>query len=159
MFGWDYVVELAKAKPIVLRDRRQQLDWLAHGKVAVLTAPKPDTLVEFIQAGAPIRRVTPEEGTWVSGGSSNMCVFNKSPHPNASKLFVNWLVSKEGSTVLCRSGGFHSTRLDVPTDHLAPEVIRDPKMKYVATTNENGILKKEELVQKAVLLLAPVTGK
>ena len=37
------------------------------------------------------------DATTLSGGS--VWIFKNAPNPNAAKLFVNWLLSKEGQTV------------------------------------------------------------
>ncbi len=44
-------------------------------------------------------------------------MFNRAPHPNAAKVYINWLLSKEGQTDYARLNGNISARLDVPTDH------------------------------------------
>lgn len=36
------------------------------------------------------------------------------PHPNAAKLFLNWLLTKEAQTVWCKHAEINSRRLDVP---------------------------------------------
>ena len=38
----------------------------------------------------------------------------KAPHPNASKLFVNWLLSKDTQTMLMKAVQLNSQRADVP---------------------------------------------
>lgn len=47
-------------------------------------------------------------------------LFNRAPHPNAAKVYINWLLSQEGQTLYARASGFVSARLDVPTDHTFP---------------------------------------
>ena len=53
-------------------------------------------------------------------------LFNKAPHPNAAKVYINWLLSKEGQTVFARANGYVSARLDVPTDHAEPWRVPQP---------------------------------
>jgi hypothetical protein len=53
------------------------------------------------------------------------------PHPNAAKVFINWLLSKEGQTLQSRASGKQSARVDVPTDFLDPETCRKPDVKYL----------------------------
>jgi ABC-type Fe3+ transport system substrate-binding protein len=40
------------------------------------------------------------------------------PHPNAAKVFVNWLLSKEGQEVFGKAVGQATRRLDVDTGWL-----------------------------------------
>lgn len=137
--GWDSVKELAKAEPIIIRDQRQQLDWLAHGKIAILIGPKPEVYVEFLKAGAPVATVEPAEGTWLSCGVAAVTMFNKAPHPNAATVFLNWLLSKDGQTVFASAAQQQSGRLDVPTTGLTPDSIRQPGKKYTVAYDEPAL--------------------
>ena len=58
---------------------------------------------------------TPKEGTYVSSGSGNVVVLKGAPHPNAAKLFLNWMLSREGQEIYGRSTGQATRRLDVDT--------------------------------------------
>ena len=49
-----------------------------------------------------------------------MALFNRAPNPNAAKIYVNWLLSKEGQTPFIQATGYVSARLDAPTDHALP---------------------------------------
>ena len=35
------------------------------------------------------------------------------------RVYINWLLSKEGQTAFAQASGYISSRLDVPTDHAA----------------------------------------
>ena len=75
---------------------------------------------ERIRAGVPLAIIDPrqmKEGTDVSPASGGLGLFNRAPHPNAAKVYINWLLSKEGQTAFARHTGYISARLDVPTDH------------------------------------------
>lgn len=50
------------------------------------------------------------------------------PHPNAAKVLIDWLLSRDGQTFISRTaGGEQSARLDVPPD---PKIF-SPKLPYV----------------------------
>jgi len=66
---------------------------------------------------------------------------NKAAHPNAAKLYINWLLSKEGLTVFTKAYGAPSLRLDVPTDFLPPEKQRQAGVKYIWPENEEYLSK------------------
>ena len=40
-----------------------------------------------------------KEGADVNPANGSLALFNKAPHPNAAKVYINWLLSKEGQTV------------------------------------------------------------
>ena len=56
---------------------------------------------------------TPELNDMSIGGS-NLYVFNKRPHPNATRLFVNWLLTKDVQHGLAKAMIQNSRRRDVP---------------------------------------------
>ena len=158
-FGWDYLVKLADTKPIVMQDQRLMLDWLAQGKVAVVVPPLTDVLTEFVNAGAPISGLMPQEGTWLGGGVGDVSIFSKRLHDNAAKVFINWLLTKEGSTIFARSAGYHSARLDVSTDHLRPDQMRQNNVKYIVKEDEALLTKQPELMTRAKALFDPLKIK
>lgn len=117
--GWDYQRQLARQEPMISRDQRLLAEWLAQGKYAILLGP--DTQVrEMMKIGAPMAFVLPVEGTYLSAGFGTIAAFNNPPHPNASMVFTNWLLSREGQEIAAVSQGKQSSRIDVRTDFLDP---------------------------------------
>ncbi|MGH7826940.1 MAG: hypothetical protein ACREQ7_17435, partial [Candidatus Binatia bacterium] len=55
---------------------------------------------------------------------------NRAAHPNASKVFLNWLLRKDGQTAFCRGMGYVSRRMDVSTDHVPTYWVPKPGVKY-----------------------------
>ena len=58
------------------------------------------------------------------------------PHPNAARVFVNWLLSREGQTALQRAANTpnnseESLRTDIPKDMVRSEVRRIDGVKYM----------------------------
>lgn len=159
VLGQDFLVQLANAKPIILRDQNLEADWLVHGKIAVLVVPRIDLLAELMRLGAPVKGIIPAEGTFLHGGSGVLGIFNRPPHPSAAKVFMNWYLSKEGQTVAVRASGYQSGRVDVPTDHLLPEQIRKPDGKYFVTDDEKVIEAKAAQLKKSLELFGPLIKK
>lgn len=139
LIGEDSVKELVQAKPIIIRDQRQLVEWLAFGKIAIAMPTPVDIVTEFLRAGAPIKPIIPQEGTWLGAGNAgNMILFKNAAHPNASKVFINLITSKEGQDILAPAGGFNSTREDVSTAHLLPGLARTAGGKYFPAYNEEN---------------------
>jgi ABC-type Fe3+ transport system substrate-binding protein len=61
---------------------------------------------------------------------------NRAPHPNAARLYLNWLLSKEGQTDWSRASSYPSRRLDGPRDHLNPESLPQEGKSYLPTYKE-----------------------
>src|SRR5204863_9409717 len=73
----------------------------------------------FIKAGLPLAPLpVPKEGLYVSGGYGNVTVLKNQPHPNATKVFVNWLLGRDGQEPISRAMGVGTRRLDVDTKRL-----------------------------------------
>ena len=57
----------------------------------------------------------PKEGTYATGGAGNVVALKNPSHPSAAKVFVNWLLSKEGQEIFGKAMGHATRRLDVDT--------------------------------------------
>ncbi len=146
--GLEYMRDLVKQEPVLTRDQRLQVETLARGKYAIAIGVQPDLQAEFVKLGAPIKTVIPEEGAWLGGGPGLISYFNRAPHPNAAKIFVNWFLSKEGQTLYSKTAQAESARLDVPNDHLDKGDLRDPGVKYFVGEDEDFLIKKTEYEKK-----------
>lgn len=144
VMGIDYLKELAKQDIIFSRDPRQLAEWVAKGKYPVLIGGAPGMNFEMKQVGAPIDTFLTKEGGYVSAAQGNIAVYKNNPHPDATKVFINWLLSKEGQTIYVRGMDYQSARIDVPTDHLDRERILKPGMKYFNSLTEEFQLKQPE---------------
>lgn len=151
LIGYDYMRELTKQDPILIRDTRQQAEWLARGKYSISIAVGWSSYEPFVEIGAPLQPINLSEGDFMTGADSNITLINKAPHPNAARLFVNWLTSKEGGTVMAKFYQKHSTRIDVPTEFEGKKLIqlREPGGKYYNIENEEFLLKSGERIEKA----------
>jgi iron(III) transport system substrate-binding protein len=121
--GPEFIRALARQEPVLQRDYRQEVDAVAQGRYPILIGAA-DFLVEpLVKQGVPIAIVDPRqlrEGSDVSPANGNVATFNRAAHPNAARVYVNWLLSSEGQTAFTRATGYVSARVDVPNDHAAP---------------------------------------
>lgn len=137
LMGEDYLKELVKQDLMITRDFQLLSEWLARGKYAVAMGINPGGIRILIRDGAPIAILPPfKEGVNIGPAGGIVAPVNKGPHPNATKVFINWVLSKEGQTVFSRAAGLASRRLDVPGDHLEPWAVPDPKIKYLIQDEE-----------------------
>ncbi len=129
--GYDFIRDLAKQEPFLSRNERLMTEWVARGKYDILIGTKPDPITEFQRAGAPLQVIIPKEGSIIEPGAGTISVVNKRPHPNATRVFVNWLLGKEGQTVYAVAAGTESAREDVSKAHLDPKLAREPGKVYI----------------------------
>jgi ABC-type Fe3+ transport system substrate-binding protein len=117
--GEEYVKKLVAQKVFVARDLRQLGENLTKGKIAVTVGIGYSELLPFIQAGLPIMPLPyPKEGLYTTGGYGHLMAIKNPPHPNAAKVFVNWLLGKDGQEIFGRGMGVGSRRYDVATKWL-----------------------------------------
>ena len=109
-------------------DQRQLADSLAKGKIAITIGLSYYTFAPFLKAGLPVKPLPDmKEGTYTSCGSSATSVVKNSPHPNATKVFINWLLSKEGQELYGKAMGQATRRLDVDTKWMVEHGVRASK--------------------------------
>jgi len=112
---------------VVSRDSRQMVDWLSTGKLPLCIRCNAGGAVETaIRQKLPIASF--DTANWKEGGSSSAAggtlgIPSRAPHPNAAKVLVNWLLSREGQTalqMLGRPDAHNSRRIDIPKDGVDP---------------------------------------
>lgn len=136
--GMDYLKQLASQDIAITRDLRLMAEWMARGKYPLGLGASTGILAEMQRAGVPFQGHIPKEGAILAAGGNNLALFNKAPHPNATKVFVNWLLSKEGMTIYSRGQDTQSARVDIPTDFLTTSGIRKAGVNYIDTRNEES---------------------
>jgi iron(III) transport system substrate-binding protein len=112
----------------IFRDTRQSVDWLATGKFALCFFCYPQELARAQMQGLPVAEfeTVMKEGAAVVSHSGSIGTINKAPHPNAARVFVNWLLSREGQLTMQRvyvegrRGASNSLRVDIPKDMVPP---------------------------------------
>lgn len=114
VMGEPYLRKLVQQKLLISRDRRQLAESLVKGKLAITIGMSYYSLSRFVKAGLPLKALPiPKEGTYPTGGTGVIVVLKGNPHPNATGVFVNWLLSKEGQDIFARAMGHVSRRFDV----------------------------------------------
>jgi iron(III) transport system substrate-binding protein len=122
----------------LFRDFRQGPDWLATGKFAICFFCDVDVLK---QQGLPVDTFGPrvfKEGGGLVQQFGTVALINRAPHPNAAKVFINWLLSRKGQIALQRKtmhaeSPADSLRIDIPKDDVPFEQRRLPDIKYLDT--------------------------
>jgi iron(III) transport system substrate-binding protein len=117
--GEEYLKRLVAQKLFVTRDLRLLAENLAKGKIAVTSGIGYSEFLPFIKANLSVTPLSvPREGLYVSGGYGHVTILKNQPHPNATKVFVNWLLSRDGQEIFTRGMGVGTRRLDIDTKWL-----------------------------------------
>ena len=114
--GEEYLKKFVAQDLYLGRDQRLLAESLARGRVAVTIGLSYYSFLPFLKAGLPIKALPRlKEGTYGTGGSGNLAVIKAPAHPSSTRVFVNWLLGREGQEIVSRALGQATRRLDVDT--------------------------------------------
>lgn len=114
--GGEYLKKIVGQKMFITRDLRLLAENLAKGRVSIALGIGYSESLPFIKAGLPLAALpTPREGLYATGGYGHLVVVKNPPHPNATRVFVNWLLGREAQAIFSQAMGAPTRRLDVDT--------------------------------------------
>jgi iron(III) transport system substrate-binding protein len=105
-FGWSYLEKLAAQRVMQVQSSTDPPKKLALGERAVMADGNDYNLIQLKEAGQSVEVIYPTEGTPMIAGPS--AVFQSAPHPNAARLFQNWMHSLAGQQILVDFARQHS---------------------------------------------------
>ena len=157
-FGEDFVKRLyVDQEPALSRDERQLTDWLLRGTYPIVFGVDDARIDEMNKEGMPVLAIQslPDLPATVAVGNGLVGLFKNAPHPNAAKLFINWLASKEGLEVYARAVKWSPTRTDIDEKSFVPAAsIPTPGAAYFDLSDwEFTVTKKEKARQRVKELL------
>ena len=127
----DFYRKIRAQAGAVDRDQRRQIEWVAQGKFPLNFGPGT-VMYQLQQRGLKFGVVSEfkDYGSYLTPGFGSAMLINQAPHPNASKVFLNWLLRKDGQTAFSKGMGYVSRRVDVATDHIPSYWVPKPGVKY-----------------------------
>ena len=127
-YGEDFLRNLLTNQAMaVTADNRQEAEWLVRGNDVIGVGNVSDEIASFAQQGlqanvVPIDDAPPS----LSIGFGSTQLMKNAPHPNATKVFANWLMTRKAQAAIVKAvPAVNSLRLDVPPG--APQGVVDPK--------------------------------
>ena len=121
----------------ISRDYRQAIDWLAQKRFSLLLFGNGDDILQAKSQGLPVNVIDTsswKEGAALEPAAFTLVLMDKPAHPNAAKVFINWLLSREGQMAVQKDGETNdSLRIDIPKSDVRPMVRRREGAKYVVT--------------------------
>jgi len=138
--GPKFLTRLFSETDITLSlDRRQMVDWLAQGKYAIHVFPSSIDIERAMDQGLPVKILSPDklkEGAPMSAGWGSVMIADRAPHPNATKVYVNWLLSKKGQMAWQTHAGSASLRTDIAKDNVRPWNLPHEDKEYFFVSGE-----------------------
>ncbi|MGH7772040.1 MAG: ABC transporter substrate-binding protein [Candidatus Binatia bacterium] len=119
--GGEFIRKLFSEMDVTVgRDQRLLMDWVANGKfhlyLFATSSDAEDAKKKGLRVGVAY---APPEESHMSAGFGHLMLVNKAPHPNAAKVFANWLLSREGQIQWQKKSDNNSLRIDIPKDMLS----------------------------------------
>jgi ABC-type Fe3+ transport system substrate-binding protein len=121
----------------IARDYRQPVDWLATGKFSLCIPCVSDEMDNAMRQGLPVAQISNlKEGSTMTSSGGTLSIMNQAPHPNAAKVFINWLLSREGQIQVQKGRkdrpgtGSNSLRIDIPKNDVPEENVRRDGVEY-----------------------------
>lgn len=127
----DFYRKIRAQAGAIDRDQRRQIEWVAQGKYPLNFGP--GTVMYQLEKRGLKFGVIPDfkdYGTYLTPGFGSVMLMNRAPHPDAAKVFLNWLLTKEGQTIFSEGMGYVSRRVDVSTAHVPSYWVPKAGVKY-----------------------------
>ncbi len=156
LHGPDYLKKLVAQDIVLTKDLRQLLDFVAKGQYAVALGPSSTVAHVLMQKG--VTNIKPMGSRdWTDPllqlpGFGALMIPAKVPHAAATKLFVNWLLTREGQTALSLGNGTASLRVDAPLDHVPAFLQLFDDAKYIDASKEEFYTGPTQNLMKELLL-------
>ncbi|MBI4289223.1 MAG: extracellular solute-binding protein [Chloroflexi bacterium] len=112
--AWDeeYVKALYKQGLRTPTGLQEETLMLARGEIKLSVRGSDASAGRFALEGAPIQAIDMKEGVVLS--TASVAAVAGSPSPNAARLLLDWIYSKEGITIAGKAQGNKMVRKDVP---------------------------------------------
>lgn len=131
--GPEYLKKLYGEMDVTLsRNLPQIADWVAGGKFAIaIGGVECDDLAV---KGLPVVPIHFEGIAAVGAGTDPAAWLGSSPNKNAAKVFLNWILSRDGQSQFQKLTRENSLRIDIPKEAIVnPYYILDPRKEYLFT--------------------------
>jgi iron(III) transport system substrate-binding protein len=98
-------------------DARQLTEFMVRGRYAIGIGAIDAVILKDFQAqglGGNLEAIDLPEGMYLYSQTAVAWYFRDAPHKNSARVFINWLLSKDGGTAWSTHIGDNSRRVDVP---------------------------------------------
>lgn len=142
--GPDFSQQFFGNSPVFSPDVRQNIEWTNAGRTLANIHALPREVESLNKEFGGTLRMIPSltaggkpVGTFLgSDGILFIPNLNPLPHPNATKVYVNWFYSRAGQQAMVDIVGNPSNRADVDLSKLLPITVPQPGVEYMNLNDE-----------------------
>jgi len=149
--GKEFIRKLFTTQDVfVSREEQQMLDFVARGRYMIAIGPSVTLTFQLLSKGLPLAlfgSAALQGGGFVTASNGTISVVRNAPHQNAVKVYIDYLLSREGQTAWTKASGLASLRTDVPKDHIPEVLVPDERVNYQETHLEKYVLLRREIVE------------
>jgi iron(III) transport system substrate-binding protein len=148
--GKEFIRKLFTTQEVFIsREEQQILDFVARGRHSIAIGPSGTLTFQLISRGLPLALFgsgAMQSDGFVTASNGTMTVVRNAPHQNAIKVYIDYLLSREGQISWSKASGLASLRTDVPKDHIPEVLVPDEGVKYQETHLEKYVMMRKEIV-------------
>lgn len=118
--AWDeeYIRALYRQNPRFYVTGAEAFPALARGEINLVVDGADANAGRFALEGAPIQAIDMKDGILLT--TASIAAISGGPNPNATRVFINWLLSPEGQSIAGKAQGNKMVRKDIPDFRPAP---------------------------------------
>jgi iron(III) transport system substrate-binding protein len=152
--GDDIIKKLfVDQEPVLSRDNRQVAEFMVRGRYPIAIGVNPQILATYQRQGLAknLKLIHFPEMSTMSSSSSTIWLVNRAPHPNAAKVFVNWLLTRDAQVVWAKEVETNSRRVGIEPGN--PLYALPPESKFMqidAEENLPEVVKTQDLARAVI---------
>ena len=146
----EWLRDISKQDLVFTRGDNDTAERLSKGDYPMALQVSQGVAGVFALEGAPIKSIAMAEG--VTGTTRTIAQVKNGRHPNAARLFLDWILSPEGQTVYHKAGSTGSVRNDVQ-DFRVPAVVLPPTTRIIVDTPADSAEENQKFLDKWLLEL------
>jgi iron(III) transport system substrate-binding protein len=136
-------------QPFFNTNFRVLADHLANGSYPIVYSLQTQEYVRLLDDRFPVAEAENVPG-YSTAGYGFLGLLNRAPHPNAAKVFVNWMASREALQIYQDAEGYPSTRNDVDHSKMRPTIFQRPGVDYFDAADWDWVLENRPAAERKV---------
>jgi iron(III) transport system substrate-binding protein len=117
--GWGYYEKLRANDTMIVQGNQQVSDMLKRGERLIAVGALDSYAADLKREGHQVKTLYPTDGVFIIPSPTS--VVKGSPHPNAAKLFAEFMIGDDAQKVFPTDGGY-SVRIDIAPPAGSPDL-------------------------------------